>query len=74
MKLPDKKYDSNGKVKNWSSLWPEAKELETLVASGYVDGLTTAQIFSKYPHFGQKFLYKQIFCAHLVVVVMHQAL
>jgi hypothetical protein len=32
--------------------------LETLVTAGFVDGLTTAQIFAKYPHFGEKFLYK----------------
>jgi hypothetical protein len=58
IKLPEKRYDDTGKVKNWSSLWPEAKELETIVAAGFVDGLTTAQIFSKYPHFGEQFQYK----------------
>jgi hypothetical protein len=30
MKLPERKHDNNGKVKNWLSLWPEAKEPETL--------------------------------------------
>jgi hypothetical protein len=35
---PEKKYDGNGKVINWSQLWPEAKELECLVVNGLVDG------------------------------------
>jgi hypothetical protein len=58
MKVPEKKYENNSKIKSLSSLWPEAKELETLVTAGFVDGLTTAQIFAKYPHFAEKFLYK----------------
>ena len=28
--IPERKYDTQGKILNWSQLWPEAKELETL--------------------------------------------
>lgn len=58
IKLPAKKFGSDGKITNWSALWPEAKELESLVIGGFVDNLTTAQVLNKYPHFGSKFSYK----------------
>jgi hypothetical protein len=38
--VPDKKYDGQGKITNWSQLWPEAKELDTLVVHGLVDDMT----------------------------------
>lgn len=34
MKTPEKEYDSQGKIKNWSVLWDEARDLEALVAAG----------------------------------------
>jgi hypothetical protein len=43
MKLPEKNYDDNGKVKNWTPLWPQSKELETQVAASFVHGLATEQ-------------------------------
>lgn len=57
VKIMDRKYDADGKVTNWSANWPEAKELETLVVNGFVDGLTAARIREKYPHFSA-FAYK----------------
>jgi hypothetical protein len=47
--VPQKKYDERCKIINWSQLWPEAKELEALVTSGFVDDLTPGQLCSKYP-------------------------
>jgi hypothetical protein len=57
IKVTDRKYDAEGKITNWSGAWHEAKELETLVVNGFVDGLTAAQIREKYPHFSA-FSYK----------------
>jgi hypothetical protein len=56
---PEKKYDGNGKVINWSQLWPEAKELECLVANGLVDGMTPAQLCQKYPLY-ESFSYRPL--------------
>lgn len=49
--VPPKKFDSQGKVTNWSQVWPEAQELETLVINGMVDGMTPAQICQKFPSY-----------------------
>jgi hypothetical protein len=57
IKVVDRKYDSEGKVTNWSVDWPEAKELESMVVNGFVDGMTPAQVREKYPHFSS-FAYK----------------
>jgi hypothetical protein len=57
--LPEKKYDGQGKVLNWSQLWPEAKELETLVVNGLVDDVTPAQLCQKYPSFSS-FAYRPL--------------
>jgi len=55
----EKKYDGNGKIINWSQVWPEAKELETLVVNGHVDNLSPAQLYQKYPSF-QSFAYRPL--------------
>jgi hypothetical protein len=54
MTLPEKNYDDKCKVKNWSFLWPQSKELETLLAVILVDGLATAQILAKFCPFPGK--------------------
>jgi hypothetical protein len=49
--FPDKKYDGQGKITNWSQLWPEAKELELLVINGLLDDMTISQLCQKYTSF-----------------------
>jgi hypothetical protein len=51
LKTPAKKYCPDGKVLNWSVVWPEARELEVLVMGGLLDGLTAAAVMEKYPLF-----------------------
>jgi hypothetical protein len=56
---PNYQFDQAGKITNWSSLWPEAIELESLLVSGHLDGLKPAEVRQKYPVF-DKFAYRPI--------------
>jgi hypothetical protein len=48
LKTPAKKYcPEDGKVLNWSVVWPEARELEVLVMGGLLDGMTAAAVMEK---------------------------
>ena len=47
IKLPAKKFGSDGTITNWSALWPKAKELESLVIGGVVENLSTEQVLNK---------------------------
>jgi hypothetical protein len=51
MKVPEKEFDSKGKIKNWSVLWEEARDLEALVATGRSDSMSPAAIRTKYPQY-----------------------
>jgi hypothetical protein len=57
--VPTYQYDQAGKITNWSSLWPEAIELESLLVDGQLDGLKPAEVRQKYPVF-EKFAYRPI--------------
>jgi hypothetical protein len=57
LRIPTKEYDSNGKIKNWSVLWDEARDLEALVVGGRLDGLGAKEIRDRYPQW-QAFSYK----------------
>jgi len=53
LKVTAKKFDERGKIVNWSHDWGEARELEALVLTGRLDGLTASQILkSRREQFG----------------------
>jgi hypothetical protein len=51
LRTPEKKYDAQGKVSNWSVLWDEARDLEALVVGGRLDGMAPAEIRTKFPQY-----------------------
>jgi hypothetical protein len=57
--VPTYQYDQAGKITNWSCLWPEAIELESLLVAGHLDDLKPAEVRQKYPVF-DKFAYRPI--------------
>lgn len=60
MKTSEKQFDSQGKVKNWSVMWQEARDLEALCIAGRLDGMSAADIRNQYPQFNA-FAYKTFY-------------
>jgi hypothetical protein len=52
-------YDGNGKIINWSQVWPEVKELATIVVNCHFDNLSPAQLYQNHPSF-QSFVYRPL--------------
>jgi hypothetical protein len=57
LKAPPPEYDSKGLITNWSQLWSDAKDLETLVTSERLDGKKPAAVREDHPQF-RKYTYR----------------
>jgi hypothetical protein len=50
---PEKKYNSQGQVSNWSALWPVAVTLKVLVHNNQANNLTVADLKKRFTEFEQ---------------------
>lgn len=58
MTLKPKTTDERGLINVWDMNWPEAKELDSIVKDGRVDGMTPRQVMDLYPNQFRKFTYR----------------